>query len=581
MSILDRIAPQSARLSADGAKIILGPGPPEWSEFCQSLPRAKWNQLACCWTCDFTPAAAWRIAGRAGEYYFLDDEARWVKAGIAFGQALSSAQHLDVASLIPTKTTPWGHQVRGFYFSYWLPSALLAMDMGTGKTLNAIALMLAWNCQTTLILCPLSVRGVWRREIERHAGRPIRTVILEKGSTKEKTQQADRALESASRRGEPLAVVVNYDTAKLNPFADWSLRQQWDCVICDESHRIKAHNSAVSKYAAKLFYVSKRRLCLTGTPLGQSPLDLFGQFRFLDPGLFGTSWHHFSNRYAIKGNPYIPQQITGYKNQEELQQRFHLITYRCKASDVLDLPPVMHEERMCELSPEAKRHYRELENELITDVGNGKVVAANALVRLLRLQQVTSGFLQEEGPTYGAGMVLDMSGKIHRIDEGKAKLLEDLLEDAGGDPFVVFCRFREDLRRVELLAKSLELTYGELSGGRKDALTPDATMADVQVAGVQIASGGVGVDLSRARYAAYYSLGFSLTEYEQSLARLHRPGQTQSVVYYHLQAEGTVDRRVYGALRARKQVIEAVLEEYQSEDSQADQRRGQRRTVER
>ncbi len=94
----------------------------------------------------------------------------------------------------------------------------------------------------------------------------------------------------------------------------------------------------------------------------------------------------------------------------------------------------------------------------------------------------------------------------------------------------------------------------------------DATLADVQVAGVQIASGGIGVDLSRARYAAYYSLGFSLTDYEQSLARLHRPGQTRNVVYYHLLVEGSVDRRVYGALRARKQVIEAVLEEYRHGD---------------
>jgi SNF2 family DNA or RNA helicase len=394
------------------------------------------------------------------------------------------------------------------------------------------------------------VRGVWRREIERHAGRLINVCVLEKGTTKEKVQIADGVMKMAAAIGRPMAIVVNYETARLEPFASWSLGREWDCVILDESHRCKSHNSQVSKYAAKLGRKAKRRLCLTGTPLAQSPLDLFGQFRFLDPGLFGTSWHHFSNRYAIKGNAYIPQQITGYKNQDELQQRFHLISYRCRASDVLDLPEVIHEERICELSPPARKAYRQLEEDLIADLGTGVCVASNALVRLLRLQQITSGFLVE-----------DQTDKLHRLDTGKQDLLAELLEDAGGEPFVVFCRFRADLAATREVCEKLGLCYGELSGASKCGLTNQGEMCpNINVLGAQIQSGGLGIDLTRARYACYFSLGFSLCEYEQSLARLHRPGQKRTVFYYHLLAENTVDRRVYAALRARKDVIEAVLE---------------------
>ena len=72
-------------------------------------------------------------------------------------------------------------------------------------------------------------------------------------------------------------------------------------------------------------------------------------------------------------------------------------------------------------------------------------------------------------------------------------------------------------------------------------------------------SGGVGIDCSRAAFAFYYSLGFSLGDYEQSLARLRRPGQTRMVRYYHLVAPGTVDEQVYAALRDRKHVIESVM----------------------
>jgi SNF2 family DNA or RNA helicase len=82
----------------------------------------------------------------------------------------------------------------------------------------------------------------------------------------------------------------------------------------------------------------------------------------------------------------------------------------------------------------------------------------------------------------------------------------------------------------------------------------------VQVLGVQIQAGGLGVDLTRARYCVFLSLGFNLTEYEQALARVHRPGQLRPVHYYHLLANGTVDRAVYGALRKKQDVIQEVLE---------------------
>jgi SNF2 family DNA or RNA helicase len=420
----------------------------------------------------------------------------------------------------------------------------------TGKSKVAVDLVVNWECKTILILCPTSVRGVWRREFERHAGRPITVCVLEKGTSADKAHVASGALRIGAALRQPVAVVCNYESAWRPEFAEFSLGVDWDCVICDESHRIKSHNAAVSKYAAKLGRKAKRRLCLTGTPLAQSPLDLFGQFRFLDPGLFGTSWFHFSNRYAVKGNPNIPQQITGYKNEEELQERMGLITYRCKASDVLDLPEAMHEERTFELCPAARKAYRQLEEELITEIGSGVVTASNALVKLLRLQQLSSGYLIEDG-----------TDKFHRLDTGKQALLADLLEDAGGEPFVVFCRFTADLAAVRGVCEAMGLRYGELSGSSKDGLTDRAEMSPtIDVLGTQIQSGGVGIDLTRARYACYYSLGFSLSEYEQSLARLHRPGQKRNVCYYHLVAENTVDRRVYSALHARKDVIEAVLE---------------------
>lgn len=464
----------------------------------------------------------------------------------------------DAATESVFKTQPWGHQADAYHFAFHRPATMLAMDMGTGKSKVVCDLMVNWGCETILILCPKSVIGVWRREIQQHTNIPSGDVLaLTKGTLGIKLVYCRRHIRRA--RGKRI-FIINYESAKRPEFALWSSFIGWDLVVCDESHRIKSHNSQVSKFCGQLIQNAKRRLCLTGTPMPHSPLDVFGQFRFLKPDIYGTSWWRFKNHYAVSSNPNIPQQITGFKNQPELQKRFRLITYRCEASDVLDLPETQHHERLFELSPKADRAYRELESELITEVEENRVTTvANALVRLLRLQQITSGYIVEDETKFETV-----------IDNGKSQQLADLIEDFGPiEPCVVFCRFRHDLDRIAIVAARCGKQYGEISGRRKD-LTDDACYPlGVNVLGVQINSGGVGIDLTRARYAVYWSLGFSLGDYEQSLARPHRPGQTRPVNYYHLIANGTVDQRVYQALRQRKDVVSAILDDLKGESNEA------------
>ena len=167
MSIVQkRLQPCSARLSANGEKIILGPGPAAWTEFCQSLPAARWNQLACSWTCDATPAAAWRIAcfGQTDHAYV---SAEIHKTAADFAVRIRCAREAAAGEAIEFpllfKTPAWKHQGVAWAFAHPLDASLLAMGMGTGKSKVACDLFVNWSCQTVLILCPASVRGVWRR----------------------------------------------------------------------------------------------------------------------------------------------------------------------------------------------------------------------------------------------------------------------------------------------------------------------------------------------------------------------------------------------------------------------------------
>jgi SNF2 family DNA or RNA helicase len=277
-----------------------------------------------------------------------------------------------------------------------------------------------------------------------------------------------------------------------------------------------------------------------------SPLDVYAQFRFLSQTIFGPSFAAFRQKYAVMGG-FQHKQVTGFQCVEELEALMRTITYRV-SKDVLDLPPQTHVTYHCELSAEAQHIYRDLEEDFVAEVLDGRITASNAMVKLLRLQQVAGGWVKTD------------DGQHHRVDYAKEKLLADTLEDTGpAEPVVVFCRFHADLDAVHDAAKSAGYPSLELSG-RRDELKRWQD-GEAQVLAVQISAGGVGVDLTRARYSIYYSLSFSLGEYDQALSRVHRPGQSRPVEHVHLLVRNTVDTKIMRALEKRAEVVAAILAE--------------------
>lgn len=524
------------------------------TEFIDSLPHQKWDRKLLGWTCDLTPAAAWRVVNSREPVFECCDHLHQLAEKFAAcledqGAVQPPARVLDL----------WDHQARAFGFAMAREGTLLNHWMGCGKSLVAVSLIVNRRAKQTLVLCPTMVRGVWRREFKKWAARPVEVLVLDKKSqtVAKKAEQARRFLELCEANGVPCVVVINYEAAWRPDFEKLALSQQWDAVICDESHRIKNPQSKSSKFAAKLTSVSKFRLCLSGTPLTHSPLDLFSQFRFLDPGVFGTSWGRFRDHYATTGK-LGQDHIVGYKNQAEISRKMALLTHQAGKEVLTHLPPLSDHHREGELEPEAEKLYRSVEQEMFGAVRNGVVSASNALVKLLRLQQITSGhcpveYVDENG--VGTGEYhLEMFGTE------KQDLLEELLGDIPQDePVVVFCKFTEDLVRIRLLAEKTGRTYGEISGKQRD-ITQDSTMPEgITLMGVQIQSGGVGIDLTRACYAVYYSVGYSLGDYLQSRERCHRPGQTRATFFYHLILKGTIDEVVYAALRKRQDIVDQVL----------------------
>jgi SNF2 family DNA or RNA helicase len=203
-----------------------------------------------------------------------------------------------------------------------------------------------------------------------------------------------------------------------------------------------------------------------------------------------------------------------------------------------------------ELSEDTYALYAALQLDFVAEVEGGVVTASNALTKLLRLQQITGGVAAAE----------TLEGDIipQRVGEEKLEALSAIL-DGTDEPVVVFTRFVADLEGVRALCEKNGWSFSELSGNKNELA--DWQAGKGRVLGVQIQAGGVGVDLTRARYCVYYSVNWSLGDYEQSLARVHRPGQTKNVVYYHLIAKDTVDQQVYGALKQKRDIVETVIEQ--------------------
>lgn len=509
----------------------------------------RWNPKFTAWSVPASATAAIRLCGTQPAAVWLEKSSDVT----TMAQAAGTEVRYEQAPI--RKVDSWRHQAGAYCFAQDRVGSLWAMGMGTGKSKPAVEVIVNSGAQKSLILCPTSVRGVWRRELAKWSAVDLDVLVLDQPgwSVVRQAEESQHFLRMCEARGTRAVVVQNYESASWargnkGPWRDWSVRQSWDVVILDESHRVGKPNTKVSKYCDHLRPQAKKRLCLSGTPLSHSPLDIFGQARFLCPEVFGTSWAQFRNRYAKTGH-FGADHIVGYINQEELSGLMASFTYQV-GSEVLDLPAIKHVDLVGQMPASAAKAYAQLEKEFCVAVSNGVLTAANGLTKLLRLQQMTSGFVQ-----------LDGEDEVRVFDDTKATLLSDLLEDIPADePFVCFCQFRHDLDAVKSIAAKLKRTYGEISGRQRD-LTPNATMPeDIQVMAVQMQSGGVGIDLTRACYGAYFSTGYSLSNFDQSVARLHRPGQTRPVTFWHLTLSGTVDETIYKAIDKRREIVDAVID---------------------
>jgi SNF2 family DNA or RNA helicase len=355
---------------------------------------------------------------------------------------------------------------------------------------------------------------------------------------------------------------------KSMPLRNLLVRHNFQCAVFDESTELKNHRSLNFRVARDVSAnATAGRVPLTGTPAPNGPDDLWSQMYIVDRGMsLEPSVTDFRSQYydevALRGvrdrrgNNVITYKLRGGA-LEEVHDKIAPRAIRIKASECLDLPEIMPDvTRVIEMTPPQKRLYREMKDDLITQIEERQTTAFHAVVQIMKLRQITSGFLipdQEDGEKDP----IAIPGPNPKLLE-----LDDLLaEIVVNNKALVFLQFRYEFRLM------LE-RYKKYNPGAIYGATPKGKVGDIvrefqensrtRVLFLHPDAAGYGLTLTAANYCVYYSLSYNSEEHTQSRARIVRPGQTKTMFFYYLLCKNSIDRIIYRAL-GHKRDVESLL----------------------
>jgi len=507
---------------------------------------------------------------------------------------------------INIKTKPYKHQQQDLLKTLHLPVYAHYWEQGLGK--SKVIIDLACNLyirkkiQAVLIIAPNNVHRNWvDQEIPVHASIDFAAIAWD-GSNKSKKYRAK--LTRAFNQKALVSFTMNYEalpTKRGYAIAEYFIDRFKCLFVLDESHRIKNQSAKRTKKLLKLAtkpnVVYKR--ILTGTPITGNPLDLYNQFAFLDKDiLWFNSFHSFKHHYAEieqirtykkttkHPNGWIFEQIKSFKNMDELKRKIKPYVTRKTKDECLDLPDKIYQRIPVDLTLKQRKVYNDLEKNLslefdsnpceirreITNLLTGIVTCKIPLTKILRLRQIISNFVMTD------------DGETITIDDEYNPKLEALLNDLKDsfEPFnnkiIIWASFKYE---IKLITENLQKLYGTKvvasyygETKKEDRSTIRARFQDLdptkpgkvhrpsqlRIFVSNPASGGIGVDLTRASINYYFSNSYDAEHRWQSEDRSHRIGQKNTVIYKDIVAVDTVDEEVHKVLIEKARIAHDIID---------------------
>ena len=465
------------------------------------------------------------------------------------------------------KTEPYEHQKNALKKCWNKEAFAIFAEMGTGKTKialdNACILYNRGKIDRLLVVAPKGAYMNWvDLEIPTHVPDYIeKNVLAWKPTTSAKYRaELKNIMDLSDYRLKIMVMNVEaFSTKKGVEFARLFLIGK-AMMIIDESTTIKNPQAKRTKNILSLAKETKYRRIMTGSPVTQSPMDLWAQMDFLDPEILGQqSYYAFRTRYAVvitanaAGGTHKYQKIVKFKNLAQLGQLVSPHSYRILKKDCLDLPEKTFIKRSIDLTEEQEHAYKDMKANAMTMLKGQSLTAVNVLTQLIRLHQITCGHMKTD-----AGEVLNLQN--NRIDE----LMQIIGETSG--KVIIWANYIHDILNIE---KEIKKEYGETSYctyyGATKAEDRQRCIYDFQnkkndcrffIGNTQ--TGGYGITLTAASTVIYYSNNYDLEKRIQSEDRAHRIGQVNPVLYIDLVAKGTVDEKIIKSLRNKVNIAKEI-----------------------
>lgn len=509
-------------------------------------------------------------------------------------------------------TVPRQHQKDGVIALLKNPSFLLADQVGAGKSKQCVdtsqILVEYKQINTVLVLAPAFARSVWASkdpalgEVAKHGWSSILNDIHEYSvKTHPPKKGVYPQIKIERREGALTWLVSNYEfirkDERLGPLLTWLANTKF-WLICDEAWALKDAKSDQWKAVNKIRKMAARITLLNGTPIADDPLDMFAQMKLLDPYHKAQPikyYSHFRNYYAVlKPNVSFPM-ITGWQHLDELSKRCAPFILQRQTRDCFDLPPILEPVLIeAPLTDENWKIYKQMRDEMvawlsIAEDGSGGIgsVAKQAIVKSMRLAQITSGFLGGIQKIDFSQDMLDFGGLTdqERQDMVSEYTVMEPPREIGTEKLdatiawlkrlkptprrlLIWCRFRLEVERTAAaIAKGgrrMHMLYGSQNVDERAAavaaLNPDIEQPGyVGVVGNPLA-GGAALNLAGAGLAITMSHDTKLRVYLQARGRIDRPGQrNESICYVDVVATGpkgqrTIDHHILSALRGKEDV---------------------------
>lgn len=446
------------------------------------------------------------------------------------------------------------HEYQRFVINYIKqnPIAAVFLDMGLGKTsitLTALNDLLfdSFDVHRILVVAPLRVaRNTWSSEIRKWEHLQDLQYSIVVGTEKERMSALEKRADIYIINRENVQWLVEKSGKKFD----------YDMVVVDELSSFKNHEAKRFRAFMKVRPKVKRIVGLTGTPSSNGLMDLFAEFKLLDMGerlgrFIGAYRANFFRPDKMNGPiVYSYKPIPGAENM--IYNRISDITISMKATDYLKMPELISSRYEVQMDDAEKQKYEEFKKDLVLEIEDGEITAANAASLSGKLSQMANGAVYSDDLT------------VMQIHDRKLDALEDIIEAANGMPVLVVYWFKHDLTRITERLRKLKVIYHKLDS---DESIRKWNEKELQVGLIHPASAGHGLNLqSGGSTMVWFGLTWSLELYQQTVARLWRQGQTENtVVIQHIVTAGTIDERILKALEQKDNTQSALIDAVKAE----------------